>query len=201
MFTDRQQKFYNQISLISQDSTISKKEKILFSQSKRKIDEGHDFKETINNLLYVLNQNQSEHPLSADAEKLFTSLKDVYGEGRLVVQKEIKKEDSIKDWQTSDPDFIFSTSGGAFASGWVRRVQGDDMPYSGMEIFIIYTLQFLKFLTFMCILGIGLFCVQISEVLKTNLKTFFIIYISCVVIFVLILIVSGQLRRKGKTKK
>ncbi|MCL2677316.1 MAG: hypothetical protein FWE43_04600 [Streptococcaceae bacterium] len=201
MLTDRQQKFYNQISLISQDSTISKKEKILFSQSKRKIDEGHDFKETVNNLLYVLNQTQKEQSLSVNAEKLFTTLKDVYGEGRLVVQSAIEKEDNTKDWQTADPDFIFSTSGGAFASGWVRRVQDDDKPYSGMKIFSIYTLQFLKFFTFMCILGVGLFCVQLSEALKINLKTFFIIYISCVVIFVLILIVSGQLRREGKTKK
>jgi hypothetical protein len=84
MLTDRQNKFFTQIIVLTKDKTMSsEKERIYLKRAVKAINEGMKFQLAINDLNYNLKKKVKEnknYTLSIEVEKLSNELIDIYGE-------------------------------------------------------------------------------------------------------------------------
>lgn len=81
MLTDRQNTFSHRIQRLSLlGSSGSRQERGIMNQTKDKIQQGWDFKWTINSMNLSLKKMNENRPMSLEAKKLYDDLVAVYGE-------------------------------------------------------------------------------------------------------------------------
>lgn len=123
MLTDRQNRYYQEISNILSKEQISPQEKKYLLKAKKDLENGLNFKTTINYLCLSLEELSS---LNSQVEILLKNLINVYGKPKYENNFETYQDAyykgnflNEKDWKESDSEYVYRGSGRY--SGWTKR--------------------------------------------------------------------------------